>query len=1084
MGSNFAFLKSKFDVLACLGEQAERYYKNDPNSCLIKLGMLGEMIVNLMYRYDNLELPYNDTSAARIDKLYNEELLSDSLADILHLLRKRRNRAVHENYGNAAECETLLRSAYALSEWFMQIYGDWDYQHQEFVLPAEETATTFPPVTPQQEEEKIKELGKAAEKKAKEAKAVSKSERKKQVKKTAWNVRLTEAETRILIDEQLREVGWEADTETCRHSKGTRPEKGHDKAIAEWPTDSENGRCGYVDYALFIGEKLVGIIEAKAIQKDISSVIDHQGRGYAKNIRREDEKYTVGTWGDYKVPFVFVTNGRPYLSQLETKSGIWFLDMREQSNIPKAQKGWMSPQNIKEVLEKDTAKADAELKNLDYDPLKDPAGLALRDYQIRAVQAAEKAICDGRESILLAMATGTGKTRTVLGLIYRFLKTQRFGRILYLVDRNSLAAQAEDVFKNVKLEDGYTLNELYDIKTSSAQKTEQETCLRIATVQSMIRQILDRGGDTMPGVSDYDLIIIDEAHRGYILDRDMSEADLLYRDQRDYQSKYRHVIEYFNAVKIALTATPALHTVEIFGDPVFTYSYREAVIDGYLIDHDVPHTLKTKLGEGGIHYKKGDIIKTYNPETRELKTFCAPDELDFDIETFNRKVINRSFNETVLREIADYIDPEGEGKTLIYAVNDSHADMIVDILRNCYCEKGVSGEAIMKITGKAGGGDPKKIQDAIRKFRTTQNPNIVVTVDLLTTGIDIPRIINLVFMRRVKSRILFEQMMGRATRRCDEIGKDHFDIYDPVHVYDAMEDVNTMRPVVTNTTQTFLQLLRELEDLTEEVPIRSQIDRILAKLQRRKVRMTEKTDTYFKGLADGKTPGEFIQKVKEKSPKDAKEYLLAQAELFRMLTEVKDTEYIKIIDEKKDTLLDHTRDYGKADSAEDYLESFENYIHSHKNENAALQIICTRPKDLTAKELKELALTLDREGFTEVGLNRAISEGRPKEIVADLITIIRRYALGTPLVDHKVRVERAIERLCAKHKFTRIERSWIDKIADYLQKEPILRVETFQEDSRFKTNGGIQRMNKIFNQQLGNIVEEINEYLYDEGSAV
>lgn len=1085
MESNFAFLETKFDVLARLGEQAERYYKDDPNSCVIKLGMLGETIVNLMYQYDNLEFPYNDTSVSRIDKLYNEELLSDNVADILHLLRKKRNRAVHENYGSPEKCVALLRAAYSLSEWFMQTYGDWEYKHREFVLPTDEPVAAFPGATTRQkEDEEIKKMEKAAEKKAKEAKAVSKKKRKEQARKMAWDIKLSEAETRILIDEQLREVGWEVDTENLRHSKGTRPEKGHARAIAEWPTDSEINEYGYVDYALFIGEKLVGVVEAKALHKNVLAVIDYQGKDYAKHIRQEDERYTVGAWGEYKVPFVFATNGRPYLSQIETESGIWFLDTRDPANVPRPQKGWMSPQNIEEALEKDTAKADAALKDLGYEFLKDPMGLALRDYQIRAIQAAEQAICGGRESILLAMATGTGKTRTVLGLMYRFLKTHRFRRILYLVDRNSLAEQAGDVFKDVKLEDGQTLNNIYNILSLSSEETGKEIRVRVATVQSMVRQILYRGGDTMPAVNDYDLIIVDEAHRGYILDRDMSETDLLFRDQRDYQSKYRHVIEYFNAVKIALTATPALHTVEIFGEPVFTYSYREAVIDGYLIDHDVPHILKTKLGEEGIQYKKGELVKTYDPKTGELQTFRTPDELNFDIDTFNRNVITKSFNETVLREIADYIDPEGEGKTLIFAVNDSHADMIVDILRNCYREKGVSGDAVMKITGKAGDGDPKKIQDAIRKFRTTRNPNIVVTVDLLTTGIDVPSITSLVFMRRVNSRILFEQMMGRATRRCDEIGKDHFDIYDPVRVYESMEDVNTMRPVAANVTQTFPQMLRDLEKLEEERTIRVQVDRIVAKLQKRKIRMSEKTKEHFKSLADGKTPDELIGEIKGKTPEEAKDLLLTHAELFRMLTEVHDTKHYKVIAEKQDALLNHIRDYGKASNAEDYLESFAKYIQSHKNEIAALQIICTRPKDLTAKELKDLALRLDREGYTEVGLNRALSEERSKEIVADLITIIRRYALGTPLVPHKVRIERAVDRLCANHKFTKQERNWIDKIANYLQNEPIIRKETFDEDSRFKSEGGFKKGNLVFNQKLESIIEEINEYLYDEGSAV
>ena len=174
------------------------------------------------------------------------------------------------------------------------------------------------------------------------------------------------------------------------------------------------------------------------------------------------------------------------------------------------------------------------------------------------------------------MATGTGKTRTILGMIYRFLKTGRFRRILFLVDRTSLGKQATDVFEEVKLEELMTLDDIYNIKGLEDKVIDKETKLQVATVQSMVKRILYNEGDTMPAVTDFDLVIIDEAHRGYILDKEMGEDELLYRDQIDYQSKYRSVVEYFDAIKIALTATPALQTTEIFGQPVYKYTYKSS----------------------------------------------------------------------------------------------------------------------------------------------------------------------------------------------------------------------------------------------------------------------------------------------------------------------------------------------------------------------------------------------------------------------------------------------------------------------------------------------------------------------------
>lgn len=160
-----------------------------------------------------------------------------------------------------------------------------------------------------------------------------------------------------------------------------------------------------------------------------------------------------------------------------------------------------------------------------------------------------------------------------------------------------------------------TLDSIYNIKGLDDKEIDRETKIHIATVQSLVKRILYAEGETMPSVTDYDLIIVDEAHRGYILDKEMSETEMLYRNQDDYISKYRAVIEYFDAVKVALTATPALHTTEIFGKPVFNYSYREAVIDGYLVDHDAPHSIKTKLRIEGINYQKGEQLAIYDPTT-------------------------------------------------------------------------------------------------------------------------------------------------------------------------------------------------------------------------------------------------------------------------------------------------------------------------------------------------------------------------------------------------------------------------------------------------------------------------------------
>lgn len=1088
MTSNFAFLNNDFPVLANFGGLAEKYCYSDSNSCLMKLGMIGETIINLMFTYDGIALPNENTAVNRITTLFREGLLTQDLVDILHALRKIRNKAVHENYSSVADGKTLLQMAHSLCEWFMQTYGDWNYENQPFVMPSEVPESTVS----DKAAEKVHEdtLAKEAEKKAADAERVSKEIRRQQATKAASQRKKSEAETRYMIDEQLRQVGWEANTENLRYSKGTRPVKGRNIAIAEWPTDSSVGNKGYADYALFVGLQMVGIIEAKAEHKDIPSVIDYQGKDYPRNIRSADATYQIGTWGEYKVPFTFATNGRPYLEQYRTKSGIWFLDLRDSSNVPKALRGWMSPDGIMELLEKDIEAGNHALRQMPYDLLRDKDGLNLRDYQIKAIRAAEKAIIEGKKTALLAMATGTGKTRTVLGMIYRFLTTNRFKRILFLVDRTALGEQAHDVFKDVKLEDLMTLNEIYNIKGLDDRFIDKETRIQVATVQGMVKRILYNEGDTMPSVTDFDLIIIDEAHRGYILDKEMDDTELLYRDQRDYQSKYRSVIEYFDAVKIALTATPALHTTEIFGQPVFKYTYREAVIEGYLVDHDAPHRYDTKLSTEGIHYTPGQTVTIYDPVTGEItNSEMLEDELNFDVEQFNRQVITRPFNETVLAEIARSLDPENpkeSGKTLIYAVNDDHADMIVDILKNIFQEYGVDNSAIMKITGKAGGGDPKKIQEAIKRFKNEDYPSIVVTVDLLTTGIDVPEINTLVFMRRIKSRILFEQMLGRATRLCPKIKKTHFEIHDPVGVYDSLEDVNTMKPVVANPTTSFTQLLDGLEALEDEKQVENQINQIIAKLQRKKRNLDSQTLEHFISMAGGMKPDEFITDLESRTPADSRNRLLAHRDLFELLQAHKlNGGKPVVISDKPDELLSHTRGYGKKDQRpEDYLDAFSEYVTMNMNEIAALKIICTRPRDLTRESLKSLRLALDREGFTQQQLNTAISELTNEEIAADIISLIRRYAIGSTLISHEARIRRAVDKLKKAHKFSKQELSWIGRMEKYLMEESVLNISVFDEDSRFKSNGGFAKINKVFANKLESIVLELNEYLYDDGGRI
>ena len=304
MKSNFDFLQPYWPVLANFGSLAEQYCYTDANSSIMKVGMIGETIVNLIYLEDKISYPYDNSANTRIDKLQTEDYITNDLADILHALRKARNKAVHQNYSSVDTAKALLQMAYSLCEWFMETYGDYSYQHKDFVMPLPSSASV-PPADKTAEEKKENELIKEAENEAEQKEKTDPKERKKNAKRAAGNRVKTEAETRYMIDEQLRKVGWEADTPVLRYSKGTRPEKGRNLAIAEWPTDSDDGGKGFADYALFIGLKMVATVEAKASHKDIPSVLDVQCRDYSSHIRQEDASYVISNWGAYQVPFTF-----------------------------------------------------------------------------------------------------------------------------------------------------------------------------------------------------------------------------------------------------------------------------------------------------------------------------------------------------------------------------------------------------------------------------------------------------------------------------------------------------------------------------------------------------------------------------------------------------------------------------------------------------------------------------------------------------------------------------------------------------------------------------------------------------------
>lgn len=588
--TNFAVLQEHDEQLLRLGMLAEKYFTEDPNSALLKLRQFAELLAQVLASRVGMLSSPQEHQRDLLMRLQDAHIIPDEIAPLFHEVRRAGNAATHALRGDHHTALTTLKLCWQLGLWFHRTFKNPSFKSGPFIPPqpppdesdalrAEMNALTEALEQYQRENAATAERLEATEAQLREA-----SDEKTfweqlaqdvEREKVALSMRLTqhqtvdadapklvikraqaavqalvldEADTRKLIDAQLRMAGWDADSATITYAKGLRPEKGFNRAIAEWPTAS-----GPVDYALFVGLKPVAVVEAKRKTIDVASAVQ-QAKRYARDIRLSDDFDSPGgPWDEHLIPFVFASNARPFLEQLRAKSGIWFCDVRRKDNHARPLEQWYSPDGLQALLKLDEDAANKQLKEEAFD-----YGFPVRPYQREAIEAVEAGVARGVRSMLIAMATGTGKTKTCVALIYRFLKAKRFRRILFLVDRSALGEQAANAFKDTRMENLLTFAEVFGIKELEDQESDTDTAVHIATVQGMVRRVLTPGDDEAPPPIDtYDCIVVDECHRGYLIDREMSETELGFRGYDDYVSKYRRVIDYFDAVKIGLTALSA-----------------------------------------------------------------------------------------------------------------------------------------------------------------------------------------------------------------------------------------------------------------------------------------------------------------------------------------------------------------------------------------------------------------------------------------------------------------------------------------------------------------------------------------------
>jgi len=848
-------------------------------------------------------------------------------------------------------------------------------------------------------------------------------------------------------------------------------------AVEEYPTGK-----GPADYALFVKGRFLGIIEAKRVKIGPQNVLE-QAKRYSKGAFDGP-----GRWNGYRVPFLYSTNGEI----------VWFIDIRNPKNISRQISSFHTSEALDEFYADDKAKGLEWLK-------KNPVDIErLRDYQRKAIKAIESGMVKRKRAMLVAMATGTGKTFTTVSLIYHLLQAKAVRRVLFLVDRRALAAQAVREFASFNTPSGSKFDKEYEVYSQRFHKDDfgdekpfdpkvlpneyltspkaTHIFVYVSTIQRMTINLfgwenafhqnqsdpdLEEEADKLDiPIHAFDLIIADECHRGYTAKE---------------TATWRKVMDYFDAVKVGLTATPAPHTLSLFTEVIYRYTTERAILAGHLVDYDAVK-IKSNVRMKGVFLKPGEHVGLVDTDTGEETYDELEDEREFPTQDVEQKVTAPESNRKIIKEIAKHAYRHQEEtarfpKTLIFAVNDlphtSHCDQLVEI---CKEEFGEGDDFVKKITGNPSVDRPLQ---KIREFRNRPNPKIVVTVDMLSTGVDIPSLEFIVFLRPVKSRILWVQMLGRGTRRCPDISKEKFTIFD---CFDG-----TLIEYFKNTTDFKIELPQKdpisLEQVIENIYQNVDRDYFIKVLMKRLLRINrsmsgEAREAFAAHIPDGDM-GKFAGALPKKLEKDftGTMKLLRDKGFQHLLVHYPRAKRSFTVayeqdDEVSSEVMIHVgNQYQKP---EDYLESFTKFVKKNADQIAALQILLKRPRDWQTGVLENLRQKLARENFPEKELRKAHKLVYNKAL-ADIISMVKHAAVKeAPLLSAEERVERALEKVTAGKTFNEEQQKWLAYIREHLVENLTIGMDDFDMMPVFERHGGMGMAREVFQDQLVTLLKDIN----------
>ena len=877
-----------------------------------------------------------------------------------------------------------------------------------------------------------------------------------------------------LIDPKLKAAGWQIVPFTP-----DKPLTSYDRcAVEEFETEH-----GPADYALCVDGQILGIVEAKKLTLGPQSVLT-QAERYSKGATSSPLNFR-----GYRVPFLYSTNGEV----------IWHHDIRNTLSRSHTIAQFHTPEGLVEQFAKDF---DASCQALLHTPNDHPR---LREYQREANAAVEKAIADRKHQMLVAMATGTGKTFTMVNQVYRLMKAGVAQRILFLVDRRALAAQAVLAFASFEPEPGLKFDRIYEVYSQRFQRGDFDedekfdprvlpssyltdpqpghAFVYVSTIQRMTINLFGR--DTIMASGDeevdedasqlnipihaFDLIIADECHRGY---------------STQESAIWRKTLDHFDCVKVGLTATPAAHTMAYFKDIIYRYEYERAVREGFLVDYDVV-AVKSNVRMNGIFLNEGEQVEVVNPVSGAKQLDLLEDERQFDSAKIEHDITSPDSNRKILEEVKKWMLEHEKRygrlpKTLIFASNDlphtSHADQLVDLARDIF---GRGDSFAQKITGRV----DRPLQH-IREFRNRPAPTIVVTVDLLTTGVDIPDLEGIVFLRPVKSRILFEQMLGRGTRKGEHFpDKSHFVVFDCFG-------------------GTLLEYFRNATAITAEPPEREpctiveiigdiwnnrdrdyNIRRLVKRLQRIEKEMSGEAREMFAAHIPGGDVGKYASDLPRRLSHDFVDTMsLLRDKVFQDLLmnyPRKERRFI-VAYETQDTVTSSwlVRGIdGKEYKPDDYLTAFAQFVRENPQQIEAIRILLQRPKDWSTKALSDLQqkLAATPQRFNKENLQRAHELHYQKALV-DIISMVKHAANEQqPLYTAEERVKLAMAKITSGKNFTPEQVQWLERIEGHLTENLTIDSDDFDTLPVFNRVGGWGRANKVFAGQLPQLISQFNE---------